>query len=144
MQINHHDTFFRRNSYLLIIALWLLTISFIINNYWSGTSTPFAIQKEIQKNISKNEHHVYEFLKDSLLIRGIIAQNYDSKELEELVGKPFFIFFYQVNPFSADVPIFWNTQIVEPNKEVIYRTGGMLPGKHLYKQRRVYSTKLFV
>ena len=119
MPIDHNDTFFRRNGYLLIVAAWLLTISFIINNYWSGTSTPFAIQKAIQKNISKNEAHVSEFLNDSLLIRGIIAQNYDSKELDGLVDKPFFIFFYQVNPFSADVPIFWNTQIIEPDTMVL-------------------------
>src|SRR5690606_37548431 len=83
--INHHDTFFRRNSYLLIVAAWLLTISFIINNYWSGTSTPYAIQKEIQKEVSKSDQHISEFLKDSLLIRSLIAQNYDSKELETLV-----------------------------------------------------------
>ena len=104
---------------MLIIAAWLLTISFIINNYWSGTSTPFAIQKEIQKDITKNSQQVSEFLEDSLLIRGIIAQNYDAKELTDLVGRPYFIFFYQVNPFSKDVSIFWNTQKIEPDKDII-------------------------
>lgn len=119
MPINQHDTFFRRNSYLLIVAAWLLTISFIINNYWSGTSTPHAIQKEIQKEVLKSDQQISEFLKDSLLLRSIIAQNYDSKELESLVKKPYFIFFYQVNPFSEDLPIFWNTQIIEPDKRTI-------------------------
>ncbi|MEO9210488.1 MAG: hypothetical protein ABI208_05285, partial [Ginsengibacter sp.] len=119
MPNNSHDTFFRRNSYLLIVAAWLLTISFIINNYWSGTSTPYAIQKEIQKDVSKSDQQISEFLTDSLLIQGIIAQNYDSKELESLVQKPYFIFFYQVNPFSKDIPIFWNTQIIEPDKDII-------------------------
>ena len=59
MIIYKSDTFFKRNSYLLITAAWLLTISFIINNYWSGTSTPYTVEKAIQKTLATGEGQTF-------------------------------------------------------------------------------------
>jgi len=40
---------FRRSSYIYILltAAWFITISFIIDNYWSGNSSIDVVQKNI-------------------------------------------------------------------------------------------------
>lgn len=124
MKLKFNDSFLGRNSHLLITAAWLFTISFIINNYWSGTSTPFAVQKQVQKHLIKKEHKIGEFLKDSLLLHSIASGNLNEEELNVLVNEPFFIYFYEVKPFVGDVPIFWNTQVVEPNELVLHQADG--------------------
>ncbi|MDQ2863039.1 MAG: hypothetical protein M3R50_05195, partial [Bacteroidota bacterium] len=49
------NTFFGRNGYLLVISAWLFTLSFIIDNYWSRTSTIKTVAQTIQKNIIKKQ-----------------------------------------------------------------------------------------
>jgi signal transduction histidine kinase len=119
------DTFFKRNSYLLITAAWLLTISFIINNYWSGTSTPYTVEKAIQKNIDKKEKEVVQFYKDTAILKKIINQTYNEKQLKQLVDKDYYVFFYKITPFTDPVAIFWNTQIVEPDAGTVSEKDGI-------------------
>jgi two-component system nitrogen regulation sensor histidine kinase NtrY len=116
--------FFRRNVYLLISAAWLFTLSFIINNYWSGTSTPFAVQKKIQRSINKTEEKIADLYKDSGLVRSVASQTYNERQLDLLVEKSYFLFFYKVTD-SEDVPVFWNTQTIEPDSSVINEPDGI-------------------
>lgn len=116
--------FFRRNVYLLISAAWLFTISFIINNYWSGTATPFAIQKKIQRSINKTEEKITDLYKDSGLIRSVASQTYNGRQLDLLVDKSYFLFFYKVTD-SEDVPVFWNTQAIEPDSSLVNEPDGI-------------------
>jgi two-component system nitrogen regulation sensor histidine kinase NtrY len=115
LTFSKNDNFFNRNNYLLVAAAWLFTISFIINNYWSGTSTPFAVQNEIQRNINQKQKKVKKFFKDSELINAIAEQKYNERQLDLLVEKDYYIFFYRVVDFQKPFPVFWNTQIVEPD-----------------------------
>ena len=43
-----------KNSYLLIIAAWLITFSFIIDNYWSGNSSVAAVRNNIENYVKYN------------------------------------------------------------------------------------------
>jgi len=43
------------NSYLLATAAWLITISFIIDNYWSDKSSDAAVKKRIESYVQKQE-----------------------------------------------------------------------------------------
>ena len=47
--------FLYKNSYLLVIAAWLITISFIIDNYWSGNSSVKAVQANLQQYVQREE-----------------------------------------------------------------------------------------
>jgi two-component system, NtrC family, nitrogen regulation sensor histidine kinase NtrY len=120
----NHDNFFRRNTFLLIIAAWAFTIAFIINNYWSRTSTPAAVQKEIQKSVHREENKIHRFLDDSVLLKSIEDQTYTESQLEEQVSKDYFIFFYKEKD-GQDVPVFWNTQVIEPNDAAIEADDGV-------------------
>ena len=125
MNFIKNDSFVRRNSFLLITAAWLLTFAFIINNYWSGSSTSNAAQKAIEKNIRHNLKGISEFCSDTSLLNTLISGKYDEKQLQEQVDKSYFIFFYKVISSDKLVPVFWNTQIIEPDYAVLNSGNGI-------------------
>jgi hypothetical protein len=47
--------FLLSKAYLLIIAAWLITVSFIIDNYWSKNSTVENVHKQVEKYIGDFE-----------------------------------------------------------------------------------------
>jgi hypothetical protein len=57
--------FFFNNSYLLVIAAWLVTISFIIDNYWSVNSSARAVEKNITTHIHEEEKRVEALVDDT-------------------------------------------------------------------------------
>ncbi len=118
------DSFFGRNGFLLVIAAWLLTISFIIDNYWSGVATKETVQKAVQRYITKSEKSISEFSGDSTFLNRIIEGNFAEKELKELVNKKYFIFIYSLSTSNHREPIFWNTQVIEPNANVLNEPDG--------------------
>ena len=125
MNLNNNDTFFRRNSFLLISAAWVLTFAFIINNYWSGSSTSNAGQKAIQKYININQKRIDAFCLDTSLINTIVKGNYDESFLKNEVDKDYFIFFYKISDANNSIPVFWNTQVIEPDSSIIYGYNGI-------------------
>jgi two-component system, NtrC family, nitrogen regulation sensor histidine kinase NtrY len=118
------NTFFGRNGYLLLASAWLFTISFIINNYWSGTSTIDAVQKRIERNIITNQKKSKKFFDNTSLINKIINRSYTEKELNDFVDKDYFIFIYKITPFARPQPVFWNTQIILPDSTIIDKPDG--------------------
>jgi len=118
-------SFFGRNGYLLLAAAWLLTFSFIIDNYWSGTSTPEAVQRIIERNIQANEKSSEKFTGNTTVINKIIDGNYSEQELNNYVDRNYFIFVYKINPLRAPTPIFWNTQVVLPDSNILKKGDGV-------------------
>ncbi len=118
------NSFFGKNGFLLVAAAWLLTISFIIDNYWSGIATPKSVHNAIQKDIVKNQKSIAGFYKDSILINKLINRQYNKEQLEDLVKEKFFIFIYRALPFNEKHPIFWNTQIIEPDSSILNEPDG--------------------
>ncbi len=108
-----------KNRYLLILAAWLITFSFIIDNYWSGNSSAIAVQKHIEQNIQAHEKDFDKLLKDTVLIRQMDNHNLDEPVLLMLAQKPYFIFRYFVNDIGLHQISFWNTQTVLPTEAVI-------------------------
>ncbi|MEP6595755.1 MAG: hypothetical protein ABJA71_07395, partial [Ginsengibacter sp.] len=124
MIFKNTNTFFGRNGFMLLAAAWLLTISFIIDNYWSGIATSSAVQKAIQRDIIKSQKNIEQFYHDSTLINRVIKRQYNEEELGILVEKKFFIFIYRITSSNDRVPIFWNTQIIEPDSAVLNMPDG--------------------
>ena len=63
--------FLYKNSYLLVIAAWCITLSFIIDNYWSGNSSVKGVQEKIENYIQKQERAFDGLLKDTAVINKI-------------------------------------------------------------------------
>jgi two-component system, NtrC family, nitrogen regulation sensor histidine kinase NtrY len=119
IRIKNTNNFFGRNGYLLVASAWLFTLSFIIDNYWSGSSTSKAVRKEVQKDILKKQRKIQDILDDTVLLNNIVNRTYTEKQLDDLVAKDYFLFIYKVTPFESPFPVFWNTQIIEPDSTTL-------------------------
>lgn len=114
-----NNKFFKRNSFLLLGAAWLLTLAFVINNYWSVTSTPRAIQKTLEKNINSRLDGVRSLMEDTILLNSVIQNRLNTEKLNSLVKKDFYIFLYQKNENGSYAEKFWNTQAAEPDSSIL-------------------------
>jgi len=112
--------FIYKNIYLLIIAAWLITISFVIDNYWSASSSLTTVQRKIQSYIQNREQDFKQLVKDSANLQKIINQDIDEQFLESITKKDYFVFFYSVSDTSSDNLICWNTQKVLPLPFMLY------------------------
>ena len=103
MEYRHSKNgFLANNSYLLIAAAWAVTISFIIDNYWSGTSTRESVQKTIQRDIQKKEKDFETFCTDTSLVNKLALNRYDEATLKHIQKKEYFIFIYRPGNSIAD------------------------------------------
>ena len=116
---NPFRRFIIKNSYLLIIAAWLITISFIIDNYWSGNSSVGAVRENIQRYIHRQETDFEKLVADTSAINRIGDNRYDEEFLRGLVNKKYFFYRYFVNDIGRHKLLFWNTQTVLPSEELL-------------------------
>ncbi|HEX2682999.1 MAG TPA: hypothetical protein VHL77_03665, partial [Ferruginibacter sp.] len=112
-----------RNSYLLIIAACLFAFSFIIDNYWSGNSSVDSVRKTLEHYVQRQENDFELLLKDTALTRKINDNSFDEKLLLQLTDKPYFIYRYFINDTGMQQLVFWNTQTVIPNSEILTAAG---------------------
>ena len=108
--------FLYKNSYLLVIAAWLITISFIIDNYWTGNATIQAVQKNLSGYIHYQEKDFDRLANDTTTISKVLATDYDEKQLKQWTDKKYFYFIYSLNDTGEGNLVFWNTQTVLPNE----------------------------
>jgi len=107
--------FLRDNIYLLLSAAWLITISFIIDNYWSATSSLQTIQARLQDYIDRSEKDFESTLKDSAFIHQLRSGDYDERTLNKFIERDYFLFFYQKDPNGQPELVRWNTPTVIPD-----------------------------
>jgi len=120
---NSFKRYFFRLGYLLIAAAWFVTISFIIDNYWSGNSSLEAVHRNIESYVQKQEKDFEKLMKDTQLVRSINDNNINENVLQQLVDKKYFIFSYFVNDIGLQHLIFWNTQTVLPSSDILSSAG---------------------
>lgn len=111
-----------RQGYLIIVAAWLYTISFIFTNYWSYSSTPQRVQKTLQKYIASQEAAVEALLKDSTTLAHLITDSL-TKEKNELMNKDFGVFIYKVED-NEPKELYWNTFHMAVNPLDLKRADG--------------------
>ena len=108
--------FFLKHGYLLIAAAWLITLSFLANNYWRYYSSPRGVQHSLQQRLTEREKEFYRMAADTAGMRALANRNYSAEELEKLTGpdKDFYLFFYK-----GDWETFWTTdQIAFDNADI--------------------------
>lgn len=121
-QLNYKRLLFK-SSYLLIIAAWLITFSFIIDNYWVGNSSIASVRKQIEHNIQKHEADFVLLFKDTAFAKKIDEGKFSEGQLNQLVNKDYFIYSYFVNDIGQMQLDFWNNQTVLPSDIVLHATG---------------------
>jgi len=131
----------------LIIAAWLLTFSFIIDNYWSSGSSLNAVQEKLTAYLHKQQSDLKKVLQNRATIDKIASQKYDEVLIEEFSQKKYFLFFYTSNDAGADNLIWWNTQKIIPLPFMQYgdKTIGFLKmnnGYYVWERKEVGQLKI--
>ncbi|RXK58421.1 HAMP domain-containing protein [Lacibacter luteus] len=116
--------FVYRNGYLLILAGWLLTFSYLFQYYWSYTSAPEQVKKTLQKAINKREKDFARLLTDSSLLLKLKTGKADLETVEKLVEKDYFIFVASDGDDGFQTR-FWNTQAILPTYQLWQRADGI-------------------
>lgn len=108
-----------KNSYLLVIAAWLITLSFIIDNYWADNSSVSSVQKKLEEYIHKQQQDFTAVAADTSTLTKLAAKKYDESLLGRLIAKKYFFYQYKPDEYGQHTLVFWNTQAVLPNESVI-------------------------
>ena len=136
--------FLYKNSYLLVIAGWLITISFIIDNYWSDNSSVNSVKKYIETYIHQQEKDFEKLSADTTLLNKLTIKNYDESFLNAFTHKKYFFYLYQLNETGQYAATFWNTQAMMPTDVLLYNNdtaGFILLQNGYYAWRKVNSLK---
>ena len=120
--MQNENTFRRviiKNSYLPVIAAWLITLSFIIDNYWSGNSSVAAVQRNVSGYLHKQENDFDQLTHDTAITSKVISGKYDEPFLKRLTKKKYFIYAYSIEGNGQYNILFWNTQTVLPAEYIL-------------------------
>ncbi len=112
-----------KNAYLLVTAAWLITISFIIDNYWSGSASPEAFQKNMSGYIAGHENDFDAITNDSAVINKIAHKSSSEIALQQLTEKKYFFFILSKNERGNYDLLFWNTQVIDPTIHIFNMQG---------------------
>jgi len=108
-----------RNGYLLISAAWLFTLSVIFSNYWSYTSSPKGVKKNLENYLSGKENEFRVLSRDTALLFRLMAYRQGDGEMRTLTEMGWGLFLYELEEQGPATLRFWNTQASLP-------TGAML------------------
>jgi two-component system, NtrC family, nitrogen regulation sensor histidine kinase NtrY len=106
--------FLLRNSYLLVTAAWLVTISFIIDNYLSGNASPKTVGKNVMAHLAEQENDFDAVTADSTFLYNLANNNVNEEFLHSLSEKKYFLFLYTQNSVGTYNLVFWSTQVIDP------------------------------
>jgi signal transduction histidine kinase len=110
----------RKNFYLLLAATWLVTISFIIH-YWSQYhSSTQRFAEKIQIELQEKEKDFLAFSNNAPLIARLSNRLFTEEELTAIITKPYHVFLYRYDSNENLQLVFWNTQSVQPDWQMLY------------------------
>src|ERR1700744_2571908 len=108
------------HGYLLITSAWLFTLSFVISNYWSYTSSERAVTRSLEAYIQASEHKIGDLAADRTLLDRLYSGAYSPEDLARVSSQPpYYVFLYPIFNASAAQPVFWNTNIVIPDEAIL-------------------------
>lgn len=119
MRFKKYNIWLGRNGYLLVLAAWFITFSFIINNYWGRGATETGVQRAIQNDIREKQEDFALLGRDTAMLNKLINNLYTEATLHQLAEKKYFVFIYRADTSGESVPVFWSTQIVQPDDSVL-------------------------
>ena len=111
---------FYKHGYLIIIAAWLFTISFIVANYWYYNSSPTKVKSRLEHKIAASERTFNTIVKDTTLLSSLINDTL-TKGKKQLTEENFGIFIYTVNDIGNPLLSYWNSNHFSVNPEDLRR-----------------------
>lgn len=126
--------FFFKYAYLLVLAAWLFTLSFVVDNYWSVNASLKGVRNAISFDLHDAQRQVRHWWQDTALIRSVASGKYTEKQLNQLLKGKAFLFMYAPDSQAGDRLVFWNTQQALPYPSLLYdiREEGFMRGGNGY------------
>lgn len=113
--------FLFKNAYLLLAAAWFVTLSFIVDNYWSANSSITSAQAKISAYINGQEKDIDKLVNDKISIARLAKGNYSEEYIKAVIQKKYFLFLYANDSSGHESLVFWNTQQVLPYPLLLYK-----------------------
>ena len=76
----------------MVIAAWLITISFIIDNYLTGNASPKTVAKNLSSFIAKQQNDFTSIASDTAVLNQLVSQRYEESLLQQLISKKYYLF----------------------------------------------------
>ncbi len=115
-----------QHGYLLIIAAWLYTISFIFSNYWSYHASPEKVKSTLEHHIHEQEKKINQVFSDTGLLSHLINHQFD-RQAAEMPNAFFGLFIYTTNASNISENRYWSTNKMEvPNTQLLMPDGQLL------------------
>ncbi|TDH27796.1 GHKL domain-containing protein [Segetibacter sp. 3557_3] len=112
-----------KNGYLILTAAWLYTLSFIIINYQTYSSSPGRVQTQFEKYIKESENTFNSLAADTATLFSLTKD--DPGRREELISLNEKLNFYVYVKVGEDYFLsFWNTHVVVPAQADIQERDG--------------------
>ncbi len=115
---------FYRNGYLLIIAAWLYTISFIFSNYSYYRSSPERVKKRLETFIRNSEEKFNAFSRDTAVLKSLVTNGTESEKALDYVNDAVNLYVYVRNDVGNLLLIFWNNHKVTPTAKDLEQADG--------------------
>ena len=133
LDIKEIRLFFIRHGYLLIIAAWLFTFSFLFSNYWSYYSSPQGVKRSLEKSIRQRERAFEELSQDTTLLSRLFVRDYNERQEKWLSNQDFYLFAYDSSAAGRWL-VYWSTNLVLPEEWQV----PLVPGMRFLKLRNGY------
>lgn len=114
---------FYKNGYLLIIAAWLYTISFIFSNYWSYSSSPQRVKEKFESYLKDSEKKFDTFTADSVFFTSILDKTNNSVRANDYIQDDIGFFVYTINNGRL-TPDFWSNSKMLPDPQDLQKPDG--------------------
>ena len=134
--------FLYKNAYLLLAAAWFVTLSFIVDNYWSANASIKSVQSKMSSYIHEQEKDIEKLATNNVAVKKLITGNYTDDYIIEIIRKKYFLFCYATDTIGRESLIYWNTQQVLPFPSLLYenRQTGFVQLENGYYVWKRYNT----
>ena len=111
-------------GYLLIIAAWLYTLSFVVLAYWTHYSSPKNVQEKLQKQLTAREQRFNSIAADTNFLYSLIADTSSNNiNRKSLFKENFGILIYAVNN-NIPSAVYWNNNHYYLNENDLNKADG--------------------
>lgn len=98
-----------KHGYLLLIAIWLYTISLIVTQYTTNSFSLKKTQSFLTEQLQLKEKDVYTLTEDTIFLQNVLSNKRIESEQIKLTQKPYGIFVYELNDSSNPSLLYWNS-----------------------------------
>ena len=134
---------FRRNIYLLLVAVVLFLSGYFLNLYFNSDASVAVQRNSIQSFLQDREKDFEKLTKDSALVNRLSGRLYTHQELAKVVEKKYGIFLYETDSTGSPSFLrFWNDQRSLPTPALLNTPDGssfvnMSNGQYEFRRRTV-------